>query len=252
MENRVEQKVGDARGLPAGALERLRRQVVEAVEAGTPQMQAAFLFGVSRRSVGEWVRAYRVKGEESFRPGRRGRRPGEQYALTGAQQERILRVLVAGPPDRVALPWRLWTRSAVAALIRREFGIRLRSATVGRYLQRWGVDAIAEACVAVPEQAVAATLPVEELRVAWTRPSPGPGREPGHALLAVTGRGVLHFLAGEGPFDHAALDDFRDRLRAQLTRDVRIVVCSWPPERLALLGEWLSGAPRALTPGART
>lgn len=238
MDHRVEQNCGDTRGLPDEDLERLRRKAVAAVESGAPQMQVALMLGVSRRSVGEWVRAYRARGEASFRPAQRGRRPGEQLALSETQQERILRTIVAGPPDRVALPCRLWTRRAVAELIHRDLEIRLGSSTVGRYLLRWGIDAGSEPGEQVPatDEPVAA----EKLRVAWTRPGLPFDPDPAYALLAVTSRGVLHFLASDRPFDLEALDDLRHRLRIQLARNVRIVVSSWPPEHVGLLDGWLT------------
>jgi transposase len=260
MDKHVEQKRGDARGLPSDALERLRRKAVAAVESGTPQMQVAFMLGVSRRSVGEWVRAYRARGEESFRPARRGRRRGEQFALSEPQQEQVLRVILAGPPDRVALPWRLWTRRAVAELIHRDNGISLRTTTVGRYLQRWGFAATTDPReqLCMPDESMTvggavepAPLLAEDLRVSWTRLRLPPGPDPAYALLAVTRRGVLHFLAGHRPFDLEALDDLRHRLRMQLARDVRIVVGSWPPEHVGLLHSWLSGDLDAVTPGVR-
>jgi transposase len=227
-------------------LERLRRTVVAAVEAGEPQMQAALRFGVSRRAVGEWVRAYRARGEESFRPAQRGRRRGERFALSEAQQERILGVIVAGPPDRNDLPWQLWTRRAVAELVRRDAGVAIRAATVGRYLQRWGIDA-------VPEAASGACGPrPDEVRVVWTRPRLPPDPRPVHALLALTRRGVLHFLTADRPFDVEALHDFRRRLRMQLARDVRVVVCSWPPEHLESLDSWSSCDVDAALRGALT
>jgi transposase len=213
-------------------------------------MQVALTFGVSRRSVGDWVRAYQARGEESFRPARRGRRAGEQFALSETQQGRILGIIVAGPPDRIALPCLLWTRRAVAELIRRDLGITLSSSTVGRYLRRWGIDA---GSVPWGQAAPAMDGPVgaEELRVAWKRPRLPLAPDPAHALLAVTGRGVLHFLAGDRPFDLEALDDLRHRLRMQLARDVRIVVHSWPPEHVELLESWLSRGLDVVPQGAR-
>ena len=59
---------------------------VASVESGVSQSHAAHMFGVSRKTVGTWVRAYQVKGEEALRPRRRGRRTGEQLALSAAQQ----------------------------------------------------------------------------------------------------------------------------------------------------------------------
>lgn len=72
----------DARSLSAEALEALRRRAVAAVKAGVTRAEVARLFGVSRKTVGAWVAAYQKDGDDAFRPKRRGRRPGEQFALS--------------------------------------------------------------------------------------------------------------------------------------------------------------------------
>src|SRR3712207_8186604 len=80
-------------------------------------------------------------GEAVLAGGRRGRRPGEQKALSAAQEDR-LRVLVArGCPDQFGLSFALWTRQAVRALIARETGVWLTLSAVGRYLRAWGFTA---------------------------------------------------------------------------------------------------------------
>jgi hypothetical protein len=40
-------------------------------------------------------------------------------------------------PEQLKLPFYLWTREAVALLIKRRFGLQLSVWTVGRYLKRW-------------------------------------------------------------------------------------------------------------------
>jgi transposase len=256
MSDGVKRSIRDARGLSCEELEQLRRNAVHAVESGTLQKQVAAELGVSRKSVGEWVRAYRARGEASFRAEQRGRRAGMQLALAVPQQEQILRCLVTGPPDQLGLPARLWTRRAVAELVNREFGITLAASTVGRYLHRWGIDTTSDPCwrPQADEQAIACfpepAWPLgDRVRIAWTRPRLPLDVDPANALLAVSGRGSLSFLASPRPFRVAALDELRDRLRMHLARDVRIVVCSWPPEQFAVLDSWLSadrdGANRA-------
>ena len=47
----------DPRGLTAPLRAELRREVVEAVRGGMAQIEASRRFGVSRRTVGNWVRA---------------------------------------------------------------------------------------------------------------------------------------------------------------------------------------------------
>jgi hypothetical protein len=43
-------------------------------------------------------------------------------------------------PEQLKLPFYLWTRAAVATLIRREYGLGVSLVTVGRYLKAWGMS----------------------------------------------------------------------------------------------------------------
>lgn len=208
---------GDARSLPVDALEQLRRQAVAAVESGLTQTRVATLFGVSRKAVGNWVRAYQAGGESTLRPRPRGRRTGERLALPPSAQGDVLAALSAGPPDDFGLPWLLWTRRAVAELIARRHGVVLAATTVDKYLLRWeltGPDGTGPRWDQCPPGAVL---------VAATRPQPPSGPDGLHALVAVSHRGALHFLAGTRPFTGAGFTDFRDRLRMHLGRDVRMI-----------------------------
>lgn len=94
--------------------------------------------GVNERVVGRWMKRYRRGGWAALAMQRRGRRPGEQQALSGAEQRRLVGLIVGHCPDQLRIAGLLWTRSAVQALIERETGVRLEITSVGRYLRAWG------------------------------------------------------------------------------------------------------------------
>ena len=50
-------------------------------------------------------------------------------------------------PDDLGLPFALWSRAAVQALVRQRFGVAVAVRTMGSYLARWGYTA-AEAAAA--------------------------------------------------------------------------------------------------------
>jgi len=269
---------GDARGIPAGTLEDLRRRAVAAVEAGASRAEVARTFGVSRKAVGEWVRAYREAGDEAFRPKTRGRRPGEQLALSPAQQALIVKTIIAGTPDKHGLPHLLWNRQAVAELVNHRFRILLSVTTVTHYLTRWSLideDAYLREMAApvVPAQrpfpggADPGPPGGEAVWLAWTRPRipPETGRGPvsaGHNLMsgfrnyfgdvhvmsAVSRRGVLHFQAVLGPFDAALVADFLRRLTTQTGRELDVVVGKWPAQGRDILRSVSEGIPARFTP----
>src|SRR5918912_2752211 len=131
----------DFRKLAAATQAELRRVAVAMVRAGKTRIEAAEAVGVNRRFVGQWVQAAEQAGEAALAGRRRGRRPGEQKALSAAQEEGLRSLIVRGCPDRYGLSFALWTRQAVRALIARETGVWLALPVVGRYLRAWGFTA---------------------------------------------------------------------------------------------------------------
>jgi transposase len=129
----------DARSLSQDAQEALRRRGVKlVVEDGWTQVAAGEALGVSDRTVGAWVRRFRRDGADALAKRRRGRRAGEQQALSAAQQQKIAELVAGKCPDQLQIPGLLWTRAAVGKLIEQQTGLRLEISTVGRYLRAWG------------------------------------------------------------------------------------------------------------------
>lgn len=69
----------------------------------------------------------------------RGRRTGEGR-LTPVQSVRIRRLIIDSSPDQLKLPFYLWTRAEVVALIEHQCRISVSLTTVGRYLSGWGMS----------------------------------------------------------------------------------------------------------------
>jgi transposase len=131
----------DFRKLTPATQAELRRIAVAMVRAGKTRIEVAATVGVNRRFVGRWVKAAAQRGEAALAGGRRGRRPGEQKALSAAQEEGLRYLIARGCPDQYGLSFALWTRQAVRALIARESGVWLSLSVVGRYLRAWGFTA---------------------------------------------------------------------------------------------------------------
>jgi transposase len=131
----------DARRLSPQAQEDLRRRVAYAVrEDRMSETQAARTFGVCRQSVAAWVGRVEVGGSRALTARKRGPKPGGSGTLADAATERqIVRSIRNGCPDQMLLPFALWTREAVVALIRRHTGRAVSVWTAGRYLKRWNM-----------------------------------------------------------------------------------------------------------------
>jgi transposase len=135
----VEDCHGDRTGFSEVGSREAGRVAVEMVAAGKTRIEAAAAVGVNRRFVGEWVKTAAQSGEPALAGRRRGRRPGEQRALSAAQEATLRDLIVTRCPDHLRFPFALWTREAVQALIARETGVWLALPVVGRYLRRWGL-----------------------------------------------------------------------------------------------------------------
>lgn len=110
-----------------------------AVGSGMSQQEAARVFGISRRAVGVWVRAHRTYGPAALDSQRRGRGPGEQFALSRNRQGDLLAQISRHAPDELGLAAPVWSRRVLADFITKRFGTPLSSTTVGHYLSRWGL-----------------------------------------------------------------------------------------------------------------
>jgi transposase len=128
----------DTRSLPAAAQAALRNRAVRAVLDGMTQAQAARVFGVHHNAVNRWIKRYRQGGWAGLSERRRGRRPGEQPALSEFQQQQIIALVRESTPDQLGLAGFLWTREAVSELISQRYGLGLARTTVGGYLRGWG------------------------------------------------------------------------------------------------------------------
>src|SRR5918998_3024892 len=131
----------DMRKLPAAAQEERRRQVVGLRRAGMTYAAIAEQVGLSRTGVFDICRRFAAEGAKGLVGRPRGRKPGEQRWPDPAQEAEVQPLIRRHTPDELGLPFALWSRAAVRALIARRCGVELAVRTVGKYLARWGFTA---------------------------------------------------------------------------------------------------------------
>jgi transposase len=267
--------VRDARRLSQQAQEDLRRRVVAAVQAGMSQAGAARVFNVSPKAVWRWLDAFARNGNRGLDAGRRGRRAGEQKALTPRQEARLRRAVVGKYPEQVALPGLVWTRPQVRQLVRDWFGVGLSLVTVGKYLRSWGlspqkpvrrayeqnpeavsrwlqVEYPAIAARARKEKAIILWLDQTGLRsdaavgTTWAPVGQTPvvgktGRRFGvNVMAAISNKGELYFTCYTGSFTGPVFLAFLQRLVRHLDRKIHLIVDGHPVHRRIMVRDWLA------------
>jgi transposase len=267
--------VRDARRLSPQAQEDLRRRAVAAVKGGMTQAAVSTVFGVSPKTVWRWVDAFDRNGNRALRAGRRGRRAGEQKALTPRQEARVRRAVLGKNPDQVALPGLVWTRPQVRDLVRRWYGIGLSLVTIGKYLRSWRLSPqkpIRKAYEQNPE-AVARWLEVEYPAIVkrakrekaiilwldqtglrshapvgktWAPVGQTPvvaktGKRFGvNVMAAISNKGELYFTCYTGSFTGPVFLAYLKRLVRHLDRKVHLIVDGHPVHRRVSVRNWLA------------
>lgn len=128
----------DARSLSSAEQHERRRQVIRAYKRGRSRTQIAEEVGLSYTAVSKTIARYEALGSAGLAPRKRGRRTGEDRALTEEQEQAIQRLICDKRPEQLKMEFALWSRAAVMQLIEREYGVVLHVRSVGKYLARWG------------------------------------------------------------------------------------------------------------------
>jgi transposase len=267
--------VRDARRLSPEGQEDLRRRVVAAVAGGMTQAEAARVFVVAPQSVSRWMAAWRRRGSKGLAGRRRGRKQGEQKALSARQQRKLRYAVCEHTPATFGLDGLVWTRKAVAELIEARHGLRLSLTTVGKYLRSWGLSPqkpIRRAYEQDPQKvaqwleqdypAIAARARTEDAVVLWldqtgirsdaatARTWAPKGQTPVvgktgkrfsvNAMCAISNTGQLYFTVYTGSFNASVFIPFLDRLVTHLDRKVHLIVDGHPVHRRKSVAQWVA------------
>ena len=117
----------------------LRQMVVRLrKQTGMSVKELAKVSGAHPTTIKGWLARARTEGEKGLEEKRRGRPAGACRKLTLAAEAWIRDQIIQGNPQQRKLPFALWTRPAIRALIRNHFGVDLQERLVGKYLKRWG------------------------------------------------------------------------------------------------------------------
>jgi transposase len=229
----------DGRRLDHATLEAMRLQAVRLVAQGALPREVAAALGLNRSTVFGWLARYRDGGPEALRA---RSVPGRPTKLSDEAMRRLFALVVGTDPRQLRFEFGLWTRGLVQALIRREFGVGLSLASVGRMLRSLGLWSPSLLSL-TPKQhgeiraaAAAAGATVYFVReaglITGSPADDGAARAQEASVLSVeTAAGVLRFAAYEAGITASVLVDFLNRLRHDAPGPAFLVVGRHPVYR---------------------
>jgi transposase len=265
-------KAKDARSLTSAELFDLRKRAVAAVASGRTRHEVAQTLGLSRQAVARWVDLAQSKDAQKLAPRRRGRPMGGK--ISKLQSTRVLKQLITKLPDDLKLPYHLWTREAVALLIKRTCRARLSVWTVGRLLKQWGLTPQKPARRAYerdPEAVrrwleeeypkIRARARQEHAIILWedemgVRSDAAVARTYGlkgktpvvpitgrrfkcNMIASISNRGKLNFMLFTVMFTAPIFLKFLRRICTQMNRKIFLIVDGHPAHRAAMIKRWL-------------
>jgi transposase len=232
--------------------------------------------GLTRNGVFNICQRFARKGRAGLKSRRKGPPPGDSRLLSAGQEHEVRSLIRRHTPDALDLPFALWSRAAVQALILDRFGVRLAVRTTGTYLRRWGYTAqkplrqayeqdpaavrrwLRQEYPAIVTQAKAESgvifwadetgLRSDDVRGRGYAPR---GRTPtirvnhkraGLGLIsAVTNKGELRWMMLNGAIKATILISFLTRLVRDAGRKVFLILDRLAVHRSAKVRDWLAG-----------
>jgi transposase len=265
----------DMRSLPRAAQEERRRQVIGLRESGMGLAAIGRQVGLSRTGVFNICQRYRDLGVAGLRSKPHGPPVGTTRRLSAAQEAEVRSLIRRQMPDALGLPFALWSRPAVQALIERRYGVSLAVRTTGTDLARWGFTAqkplrrayeqrpaevrrwLREAHPAIVAQAKRENgiilwgdetgLRSDDVRGRSYAPrGKTPTVRPSHKragvglISAISNKGVLRWMVLERAITAAVLIIFLSRLIRDVGQKVFLILDRLPVHRAPAVRAWLA------------
>ena len=129
----------DARKLTAEGRKLLRQMVIRLrKQSGMNAAALAATAGVHPTTIKTWLARARREGEQSLGEKPRGRPLGTLRKLKMADEMWLRDQIIGSNPQQMKLPFALWSRPAIKALVKAQFGLDMQDRLIGKYLKRWG------------------------------------------------------------------------------------------------------------------
>ena len=266
----------DARKLSVEGRRMLRQMVIRLrQQSGMPRKDLAVVAGVHVRTVETWLSRARREGTASLGEKKRGRPVGACRKLTLSDEMWLRDQIVDQTPQQMKLPFALWTRPAIKALVKARFGIEMQDRLIGKYLKRWGFTPqrpVKRALEQRPEQIaqwLKESYPAVLVRAKaegavifwgdetavkedanWVRGFAPRGKTPVLAtptrwdklsmISAISPRGEVAFRIVEGTINAERFKEFLAALIEEAKRKIFLVVDNLRVHHAILVKEWLA------------
>ena len=132
-------KKRDFRSLSEEAQAELRRLAFKRLDEGWTQVRIASVVEVCKETVNRWITNRKEIESRDCKGMKRGRELYEQRLLTKKQEDSIKKKIETKTPDKVGIPYALWSRKAIQYAIKQETGKKVWLQTVSKYTKRWGL-----------------------------------------------------------------------------------------------------------------
>lgn len=125
----------DARKLDRKSQETLRIRAVKAVQAGASPTEVARTLGINTTTIFDWLAKYRAGGWDNLK---RKKAPGRPPKVQGRYLKWIYNMVSTKDPRQLNFPFALWTRKLIQEAIKKKYGIKLSTTSVGRLMAQLG------------------------------------------------------------------------------------------------------------------
>jgi transposase len=125
----------DGRKLSKELQVEFRKRGVRAVKIGKTKKEVAECFGVSRNVVTKWCKKEAKGGEEVLEEDKRGLPKGTKGKLKSSEKKELIEIIKNKLPDEMGLSAQLWTRKAIAKLIKNKYKVNYVLQTISKLLK---------------------------------------------------------------------------------------------------------------------
>lgn len=127
----------DGRSLPPEVMDYIRRIAVQSVlVAGKGPREVSEMLGFCRASIYNWLSRYNKGGLAALNT---KSAPGAESIVTPAMDRWLKRTVLETTPEDHNFDTRLWTRSLLVDLLKKEFRVTVDETTIGRHLRELGI-----------------------------------------------------------------------------------------------------------------